>query len=141
MRIRLRDLKAWSKTLLIYSTDSHEEYGYRFYDFNIIDKRLFSAEAMTIRFQMNFSDTSLYHCYAGRISSLKINYGERFLPILKQMLSRGYISNSIRRVLKVLKKNRIIRCVYDKECSTFVPYKYRNDAKAFLSAYQLSIVE
>jgi hypothetical protein len=129
--ISARDLKTWQNASFTYRTTSHVEYGFRFYDIDIMDKNRMSS--MTIRFQLDLSDTSLFNSYGAQITNLGLHRSNIFLPFIKHFLNVGY-SESIRKVIKILNKNKIMRTVYNKECNSFVPYAYRNNAEAFLAA-------
>lgn len=128
--ISARDLKAWKTTKLSYRTVSFSEHGYHFFEIDIMDRDRMNS--MTIRFQLNMESKTLFSAYGGRVTDLSLGRAYVFMPIIKEMCNGGYQQNGIRKVIQVLKKNKVMRLHYVKEVSSFVPYGYRNDAKRFL---------
>jgi hypothetical protein len=133
--ISVRDIKAWKNAKFIYRTSAHTDYGYRFYSFDIMS-HYYIPNMMSISFQMNMESYSLFQCYAGHVSNLKLVHMHNFIPLIKQISVNGYLQNGIRRLVGVLNKNKIIRCEYNNDLQCFVPYKYRKNAKQFMDAVE-----
>ena len=128
--ISARDLKNWKSMNMCYRTASFSEHGYRFFEIDIMDRDRMNS--MTIRFQLDMESKTLFQAYGGRVTDLSLGKSYIFMPIIKEMCNGGYQQNGIRKVVQVLKKNKIMRLHYVKDVSSFVPYGYRNNAKMFL---------